>query len=654
MCGIAGIVALNGQSGQHAPALRRMAMQMRHRGPDDEGYLIASKFGEVDTTCYSGEDTPPNNQPLPFFPTRPIETASNTPGQVFLAHRRLSIIDLSPRGHQPLSIDSNRYWIIHNGEIYNFAELRSELEANGIEFVGHTDTEVILQAYKQWGPACLERFNGMFAFAIWDDQEKTLFCARDRIGIKPFYYTVVDGWLLFASDIKTLVASGIYKPSPNPEGLFLGLSFGCAPRPMTMFKGVEALRQGHWMKISADGSIQTNQYWRLPSYQQKLKMTQIEATELINEQLDRAIKRRLVADVNVGTFMSGGVDSTLMTAMASQHQPGITAFTLAFKDDHKLNELDQAVGTAAMHPISHTIESVEIDSVLDDLDDMMETYGEPFYDLSPNYIICKLAAKHNVKVVMNGLGGDELFGGYKYYTWLDRWHWLQGSRMLFKISEKLPVVGHISERLQAIGQTTNGADFSNAVRMFMTDAEKHRLFQSSNFDELSTVETLRDLYLGEGTQFTDDIEAMNHMEMLNYVGNHHVYRTDAFTMRFSLEGRFPFLDHELVEAAFTIPSRFKVANGERKYVLRRLAEGKVHPSVLKMGKKGFDLPTERWMKGQLSSFVSSKLDRLAERELFDADEIKRIHSDWIRGARSYRGVWQLVSTESWLEKMDTL
>ncbi len=622
---------------------------MWHRGPDDEGFLIAFNNENRPAEPLSGPDTPSLKGTLHFFPRERITAKDDLKGEVFLAHRRLSIIDLTSSGHQPMSTEDGRYWIVYNGEIYNHQEIRRELQEEGETFFSTSDTEVLLKAYRRWGANCLQRFNGMFAFLIWDDHEKRAFCARDRIGIKPFYYTITQDLFIFASDIRTIIASGLYQAQPDLEGLYHTLSFGVAPRPLTAFKDVVSLEQAHWMTLDLQGKVIRRSYWEVPTCTQKQDMTETEAVSLLKEHLESAVERRLVADVPVGTFMSGGIDSTTVSAIASIKHPGIKAFTLAFLSDKKLNELEQARATAQMYEMDHIVQNIDDEAVVDHLNQIVICYEEPFYALSPNYMVSKLVADNGVTVVLNGLGGDELFGGYPYYAWEKRWRILRRLRFFLWIASRLPVVGHLGDRLHRIAQAGTADRFAIGVRSFITDGEKRALFLDEKVREFDTIERIHQLYVGEDREFTSLIEAISYIDIMNYIGNHHVYRVDKFTMNFSLEGRLPFLDHKLVEAAFTIPDRFKMKGGRGKYILRKVAENYIHRSCLEARKKGFSLPMDRWMRGKLSDFVEKMLTRLSQRGIFDPEAIWRIHRQWKMRARSFRSVWELVSVEIWLE-----
>ena len=649
MCGIAGIISLSANQLRGTGAVEKMAKQMIHRGPDDEGYLVAWKQKNKLPLIFSGSDTSPlGNHSIPYYPKDNISGADDIHAHLFFAHRRLAIQDLSPYGHQPMSSHNGRYWIIYNGEIYNFKDIASELKKARIILHGHSDTEVLINAYATWGEKCLDKFNGMFAFAIWDDKEKTLFCARDRIGIKPFYYTIQNNQFIFASDIKTIIASRLYTPTADLEGLYHAMSFGIAPRPLTAFKDVFALEQSHWLKIDQEGHITKQRYWKLPVGTQDMTMTEPEAVELLENHLQASVTRRLVADVQVGTFMSGGIDSTTISAIASEQHPGIKAFTLAFEQyASELDELSQAQATAAMHPMEHIVEKVKPEVVLRDLHEMILGYEEPFYNLAANYVISRMVAKNGIKVILNGLGGDELFAGYGHYRWISRWHLLRKLSPLIKLTT--PFLGQRGQKLDTLMRANSADCLHTALFSQTTEKNKQSLFTDSSVQDFNSIEYLHKLYVGEDIAFSDDLEAFSYMDIMNYIGNHHVHRVDQFTMRFSIEGRFPFLDHELIEAAFRIPSKYKIKGKLQKYVLRQVAQKYIHPSCLSMKKKGFGLPLKQWMQGSLKSVVENKWEKLKERNIFIPEELNKRYEQYQLGKRNFTEIWQLVAVEMWFE-----
>ncbi len=590
---------------------------------------------------------PDTNRPH-FFPENHIEAAFNNRIYLGLAHRRLSIIDLSVCGHQPMSTSDGRYWIVHNGEVYNFAEIRSQIESVGETFISQSDTEVILKAYRRWGEAALVRFNGMFAFAIWDNREKRLFCARDRIGIKPFYFVLNDKFFLFASDIKTIIASGLYRSEIDPEGFYHNLSFGVAPRPMTAFKNVRALEPGCWMTIDTDGQHKNHRYWNVPVGTQDKDLTEAVAADMLEDALQKSIRLRLIADVPVGTFMSGGIDSTTVAAIAARNHPGITAFTLTYESaaaEH--NEVEQARATADMHDMKHVVLKVKAEAVMDHIEEMILCYEEPYYTLSPNFIISKLVAENNFTAVLNGLGGDELFAGYPWYTWLPKWRL---ARKLRPIIKPLASMGHRWRKLDYISGLQSADRLHSALLSINDESDKRSLLADSQYREFNSIERIHELYVGNNAGFTDDLEAFAYMDIKNYIGNHQVNRLDQFTMRFSIEGRFPLLDHNLVETAFKIPGRLKIQNGEQKYILRKVASKYIHRSCLDMKKKGFNLPMPLWIGRELQPLVRDKIESLKKRRIFDSQTIDGIYRSVTNKNLPYYPLWQLVAIEFWLEK----
>ncbi|ETO92871.1 asparagine synthase (glutamine-hydrolyzing) [Legionella oakridgensis] len=630
MCGIAGIYNLGSDSFSGLESVHKMANAMINRGPNGEGYFFAYK----------------NNQNSQFL-SKANPNLYPQKADLFLAHRRLSIIDLSDAALQPMCTEDRRYWITYNGELYNYQLLADELKRLGVDIVSRSDTEVLLKCYRQWGAKALDKFNGMFAFAIWDDKEKTLFCARDRVGIKPLYYTIQNNRFIFASDIKTLIASGLYKPDIDYEGLYHAMSYGVAPRPYTCFKNVFALPQSHWMLIKPNGEIIQQRYWQIPINTQDQTMSEMDAADLLEEKLKTSVKRRLVSDVTVGTFMSGGIDSTLITAMAAKEHPGIKAFTLGYEGyASEFDEVPQAKATAAMYPLEHVVRTIKADSILTNIQDNIRHFEEPYYSLSPNFLISRLVSEHEVTVVLNGLGGDELFAGYRHSRWANRQRLMRTIAPFFKILKNYK---ELYARVSEFSMAKTADRYYSLLFTIMSENIKQKLFLNPDIASLNTIEKLNQIYIGKDTTFTDSIEAMCYMDLIHYIGNHHVYRVDQFTMAFSLEGRFPFLDHEVIEAAFRIPSKYKIKNGQQKYIVKKVAEKYIAPECLSMKKKGFSLPMSHWIKNDLSNYVTTQLTSLAKRELFHPKVIWNVWSMFNQGKIDSRYVWQLVAVEAWLQ-----
>lgn len=644
MCGIAGIFNFNNVEQLQTQNILNMTNQMMPRGPDDEGFLLVNS--QKNASTFYGDDTPENCKNFLTGGNSHISAALQTPSILALGHRRLSILDLTSAGHQPMTSADNRYWIVYNGEIYNSKDIAKELTNKGIILKGHSDTEVLLYAFQEWGEKCLDKLNGMFAFAIWDNVEKTLFCARDRIGIKPFYYSIQNDKLIFASDIKTIISSGHYSPEPSCKGLYLAMTFGIAPRPLTAFKNIYALEQAHWMKVTNDGIISKQRYWHIPIGTQDHTMSEKQAMDLVEEQLYDSIKRRLIADVPVGTFMSGGVDSTLISAMAASIHPGIKAFTLGYENAPELDEVSQAKATAELYDMDHIIKTVRPDESLQFIDEWIKGYEEPCNGMAVNYIISGVVKDNNVKVSLNGLGGDELFAGYSYYKNIDRWKMLQKFGPLLKFSPLF--LGNKGERLYNFARATTVDRFHSAFHTITFEAELQKLFQPTEDYCYNSAEIIHNLYIND-LEFEDDIEAMSYIDLMSYIGNHHVHRLDQFTMAHSIEGRVPFLDHKLVEAAYKIPSKYKLKDNNGKYILKKVAEKYIAPECINMPKKGFSLPIDRWVYGLLKNKVKENLNDLKKRSFINDKFLNQFIANYGSRKLPSMQVWHMVSLELWFK-----
>ncbi len=649
MCGIAGILSFDCQSLPFSN-IQMMTDAMRHRGPDDEGFTFFKDDSEH-ARIVGGNDTPEEvfSSSNPFHPNERF--AGKTPEDTFLAfgHRRLSILDRSAAGHQPMFTEDGRYCIVHNGEIYNYQEIREKLRKKGEFFFSNTDTEVVLKAYRSWGADCLQLFNGMWAFAIWDSHNKTLFCSRDRIGIKPFYYYFTPHLFIFASDIKTLIASNIYHPEPNWQGVYHAMSFQCAPRPMTCFKGIRALEQSHYMVIGRDGLMGKYRFWSIPTGEIDHSKNEKYWENHLEDIICKAVRRRLVSDVPVGTFMSGGIDSTMISAIAAREHEGIKAFTLAYESNASdFDELPQAQATAAMWPMQHIWERVLLKNSLADLDQIIRCYEEPFPSLGATYIVSQLAQKYQVPVVLNGLGPDELFCGYHREYLLGLWNFLS------PCIPKLRLFGRQKSRYAKFFQLMGSKDvveFYISRFSVFSEYEKRELFSCSEVINWNSYETFRELYGLDSLHFSSPIESICYMEVINYIGNHHVYRNDQFTMKWSIESRFPYLDHELVEAAFRIPDKYKIADKQGKHILRKIAKKYIHPNCISAPKKGFSLPVAYWMRNELKSMVKNKLEELKKRNILNNKKIDELHYRFYANKDGYEKLFFLFSIELWMETM---
>ncbi len=635
MCGIAGFLSLNASAPN--PDLNAISRQLKNRGPDCEGYYVESE--NLEEHLYSGDWSSPKIKEQ-YSPLPPKEIVTD----VALVHRRLSIIDISDASHQPMISDCGRYVICFNGEIYNYRELRSDLEEEGESFSTSGDTEVLLRLYARFKEKCLELLNGDFAFAVWDKAQKELFLARDRVGIKPVFFSKSESFFLFASDIKTIIASGVYKPEVNMNGLYLSFFFGIAPRPETAFKDVWALEPGTWLKIGKSGEEATGRYWEIPHGNKLKKLKYSEAIDELKEKISEAVNIRMRADVEVGSFMSGGVDSTIVTAYAAKLNPTIKAFTLGHPEETGLDEVQQAELAARNFGITHIVERVSPNFYLENINKITQGYEEPFYSVSPNYVISSIVKKHGVKVVLNGLGGDELFGGYKYYENFRSWYWLRFLSGTFGLFQS--VLPKKFRKNIDILKAKTASQYHTASFSKHRESDVRELFgMKVNAGENILLEVDR-RYVG-GKKFRDGFDALMYMDLKNYIGNHHVERTDQFTMMNSIEGRFPLLDHNLIEFAAKLPASFKVNKGVSKRILKDAAKDLVPSDCLYMKKKGFSFPLEKWMRKDFNKFVEEHIISLKSRDVFIPSIIDAWYSEFLRHERSHVDIWHLVATEMW-------
>lgn len=646
MCGIAGIINLKKNESLNPHYLIQMTESLKHRGPDDEGFLVVN---QKSAAVFSGEDTPENEEriyDINYYPEKHITAAVNENYFLCFGHRRLSIVDLSYRGHQPMCDPGGRYWITYNGEVYNHAEIKTELINMGCRFRSTTDTEVILNAYIQWGADCLLKFNGMFAFAIYNTTDQTVFLARDRVGIKPLYYTIQNDHFIFASEIKGIIKSGLYKPEVNFEGLWHNLSFNIAPRPMTCFKDVFALEQAHWMQINlGNGEIKKQRYWNIPTGSQDFNATKQEAEEMFEAALTRSIRYRLIADVEVGTFMSGGVDSTTVSAIANKLHKGIKAFTLGFdKSISEFNELEEAKDNARANNLNHVIKMVGAWDIIDNIADAIVTQEEPYSSVHPDYVISRVVAENNIKVILNGLGPDELMAGYRYYTRMNVWKTVSNLSFLMNLfpSDQNQYIDILKE----LAGCSNISEFYYGIFSNFLDSGKRKLLPKPFWYDSKTI--LTRLYNKDTKQFSDPLQELGYFDFMNFIGNHHVSRSDLNTMKFSIEARFPFLDHNIVELAFKLPARFKINHGVQKYLLHQVARKYISPRSLSMKKRGFGLPVGRWAHQELQSFTMDSLQSLKKRGIFNPVSIARIYES--STDIGFHQLWHLVTVEQWFQE----
>ncbi len=626
MCGIAGIINFN-ENRKNSASLISMTESLKHRGPDDEGYVLYNEK----KYHFFGDDSRDKI-------TNHIKTAENQNFKVGFGFRQLKIIDLSSKSHQPLTDVTGHFSIIFNGELYNYIEIKKELEGLGHSFFSNSDTEVVLNAYKEWGKKALEKFNGMFAFAIINTLNQTVFIARDRLGIKPIYFYKKNELFVFGSSVQSIIKSKLYIPEIHWEGLWQNFRFTTAQRPNTVFQDIEALEPAHFLTINYENSsIVKERYWEIPTQIQDFSLSEKQSVQLIEESLFQSIKYRLISDVEVGSFLSGGIDSTLISIFASKINPSIKTFTLGFKEFSYLNEVAQAKETAQKNHLNHVIKYANFKEIFDNLNKGVMAYEEPYFHIHANLILAKMASENKTTVVLSGLGGDELFGGYDVFKKISLWKKLKNNQKLVSFLpdfHKKIVKGKHIANCNTIGQY-----YSHYYTSFF-DSEINELFINKSF---STTSTIDDLYTNN-KKFTDTFEAISFYNLKSYISNHQMRALDATTMAYGIEGRFPFLDHTFIENAFKIPTKYKLKNNTQKYILKEIAKKYMTKNTLQMSKKGLAYPLKDWIESDLKEFVFDTLQQLKRRHFFNNTAI-----DKILISKNETKIWQLVSTELWLQ-----
>ncbi len=603
MCGIAGLSGMVDEG-----ALRLAVQAIAHRGPDDEGIFTDPAAG------------------------------------VGLGHRRLSILDLSPQGHQPMASTDGTVVLVYNGEIYNFRELRRELEMQGVQFRGNSDTEVLLNLYLREGEAMLPRLNGIFAFALWDGRKQSLFLARDALGVKPLYYAESGGRLSFASEIKALLHLAPEARVLDQVALHRYLSFLWCPGGGTPLKAVRKLAPGNAMFVR-DGRIERQWCWyQLPTTQPVDSLQgQQAAIESTAAQLKRAVKRQMVADVPVGAFLSGGLDSSAVVALAREQEPDIRCFTIESKGGQEAgatDDLPYARKVARHLGVPLDVVRIEASRMAGDLEQMVAQLDEPLADpASLNVLyISRLAREQGIKVLLSGAGGDDLFTGYRRHRALSLeryWRWLP-----LRVRRALSGLGGRLDQRQAwarrLTKVLDGVALEGDVRLvnYFRWAGEQRLralytpaFRQALGEEDAAAPMLD--FLQQMPQGTKSLERMLALEQRFFLADHNITYTDKMSMAAGVEVRVPFLDTELVELAAHIPSSFKQKGAEGKWILKKAMEPYLPREVIYRPKTGFGAPLRRWMCHDLRELMGDLLseESLRRRGLFDPAAVQQLIAD---------------------------
>jgi asparagine synthase (glutamine-hydrolysing) len=631
MCGIAGFFDSREGAPVDGALLRCMTDSLLHRGPDASGFFEAPGVG--------------------------------------LGHRRLSIIDLSG-GQQPLFNEDGSVVVVYNGEIYNFQALTRELEALGHRFSTRSDTEVIVHGWEEWGPAVVERFRGMFAFALWDQNQETLFLARDRLGIKPLYYSLLaDGTLLFGSELKALLQHPALPRRLDPQAVEDYFAFGYIPDPKTIYRDVRKLAPGHVLTLRrGEERLRVRQYWDL-AFEPDHSIGEAEAMAELEERLREAVEIRMIAEVPLGAFLSGGVDSSSVVAfMAAKSAKPVNTCSIGF-GVASFDESRFAEEVARHCATRHHSRQVEPDS-FDLLNQLAGFYDEPFADSSamPTYQVCRLA-RERVTVALSGDGGDEVFAGYRRY----RWHaYEERVRQMLPQGLRAPLFGlagqvypkmdwapkslRAKSTFQALARSSASAYFHSVSTL--SDGLRRQLYSDRLRRDLQDYEARLLLEaIMQGAPAEEPLDKAIYADFKTYLPGDILTKVDRTSMATSLEVRVPILDHHLVEWVARLPLSLRLAGREGKYILKRTMEKALPREVLYREKMGFAVPLAKWFRGPLKERMRKQLlsGQLAEAGLFDVGFISRLLEAHVSGLSDHStAIWSLVMFESFLRRSEAL
>jgi asparagine synthase (glutamine-hydrolysing) len=620
MCGIAGFVSTDRLDVEAPLWAERMSRVITHRGPDAEGLWWDD--------------------------------------HAVLAHRRLSIIDLRG-GAQPLCNEDGTVWIVFNGEIYNHADVRRSLESRGHRFRTKSDTESIVHAYEEWGEACVEHLRGMFAFAIWDARVRRLLLVRDRLGVKPLHYAqLADGQIVFASEIKAILEHPGVPRDWRPDAIDSYLTLAYVPAPATIYRAINKLPAGHLL-IAERGRTRIRKYWDLHFTSGDGAPREDECLEQLDAVLREAVGLRLLSDVPLGAFLSGGIDSTTVVAYMVETSTAPVVTTSVGFDEKRYDELEHAEIVARHLGCRHHPQVVSPD-IVDLLPRLAWHFDEPFADSSavPTYYVSK-AARNLVTVALSGDGGDELWAGYP-------WHRIEhleararatlgaAASLAGRLAHALPLSIKGARALRHLALSpAHACAVKHAYNQFDPDA-KRRLYSADFARSVAAHDPLtafRDAYASVSS--SDALDRTMYVDVKTYLVDDILTKVDRMSMAVSLEAREPLLDHRLLEFAATIPSSMKLRAGTSKYLLRRLLHRRVPPSILARSKRGFEAPIGEWLRRPLAPMVSALLGdgRLASRGLFRGSEVERLWYEHRTGRSDHRHrLWQLLMLELWFRE----
>ncbi len=626
MCGINGFFAFSEKKIEnHEQLLGKMNNLVAHRGPDDAGIW------------------------------------SNTAKGIYFGHRRLSIIDLSNHGHQPM-ISKHGNALVFNGEVYNYEDIKSQLE--NTPYLSNSDTEVVLRSFEQKGIKAVNSFNGMFALAYWSDKNNSLTLVRDRIGIKPLYYSQMGGVFSFSSEIRSLLALPWIKKQLDDKALYDFLTFNHLEAPDTMFIGINKLEPGSCLEVGQTGTLKIRQYWDV-QYSNIDSLIENAIQESLLDKFDQSVQLRTISDVPVGAFLSGGVDSSAIVASMANSVGQINTFSIGFEGQPDYDELRYAEQVATQFSTNHFEKTITKQDVVEFLPLISEIFDEPLADATsiPIYFISKLAREHNTPVVLTGDGADELFSGYR--------KWMQYSKIypFYRLAERLPSIAKktLSVGASKIFSGRGYADFTrrlaNNQELFwggagaFKESEKKSILTSSHenvFDSYEIIDRMRKQFerIDMHGRKATDVDWMCHSGIKSIVPNYYLHRADRLGMANSIELRVPFMDHEFVNFGLSISGHLKVKNSIPKYILKKAMESRLDKELLYRKKQGFCVPLKNWGKDMMvADLLRDKQVFSDTTQLFDINGITEMVKGYAKGQYyNDNAIWNLYFLNTWLKK----
>jgi asparagine synthase (glutamine-hydrolysing) len=632
MCGIVGIVGLKAQVS--AELLERATRSLAHRGPDDSGTVI-------------------------------LHDSVQEKIEVGLGNRRLAILDLSPLGHQPMNDPATGNWIVYNGEVYNFREVRSRLEQAGLRFTSLSDTEVILKAYALWREKCLLEFRGMFAFAIWDAQQRRLFIARDPIGIKPLYYYQSDRYFIFSSEVRTLLGTDLVPRVIDPAGLINYLTFGSVYDPNTLVEGVRSLPPGHFL-IWKDGQATLTQYWDMITAAEPSETgteTRVESENQIAAMLDESVRMQLVSDVPVGVFLSGGIDSASLVGILNRNGVKPSTFSIVFREaDYSEAQYSRAI--AKQFRTDHHEITVSQSGFLAAIDPALQAMDQPTIDGINTYFVSEKARAAGVKVALSGLGGDEMFAGYSTFRSVLR------MQRFARTWDHVPTMAHNplanffaaftstsdqNRKLTTLARNGKGMiDPYFLARMLFTPDQRNKLLPATEPASAAWLRAQKPLVdSASHAHSLDPVNRVSYLESRCYMLNTLLRDTDFMSMAHGLEVRVPLIDHQLAQRILALPGSWKMDVRTPKPLLVHALRGELPDQIVHRPKRGFTLPFEPWLRDALRPVVEESLRKIADSALgplISERAARGVWKEFLAGRTSWSRPWSLYVLQRWCQQ----